>query len=233
MSYARLGEFAAAERAIDRSKRFAALGDGIARLDSLIARTAIHLERGDVADASALALECAETSETLGAVSCAVASNVFLGVSRLLLEDAPGARAPLERGLELSLVTYMAPLRTIATGQLGSVNARLGDIAAAEAGWSGALASARASGDRYGEAMTLWGRARTHARQSKPDWDAALSDLDLTLNLLEAMDARPSIARALRDRVQVLRAVGRGEDADEAERRSREIAGELALKDFN
>lgn len=233
MAYARLGEFGEAENAIGRSKRFADLGDGIARLDSLIARTAIQLERGEVADASALALECAETSEILGAVSCAVASNVFLGVSRLLLEDAPGARAPLERGIELSLVTYMAPLRTIARGQLGSVNARLGDATAAEAGWDESLASARASGDRYGEAMTLWGRARTRARQSSPDWAAALGDVDSALVLLEAMEAQPSVARALRDRVQILRAIGRGEEADEAERRSREIAAQLGLKDFN
>jgi len=233
MTYARLGEFEAAERAIGRSKRFAAMGDGIARLDSLIARTAIHLERGDFADASALASECAATSEALGAVSCAVASNVLLGVSRLLLQDAPGARAPLERGLELSLVTYMASLRTIAQGQLGSVNARLGDLKAAEAGWSDSLAAARASGDRYGEAMTLWGRAQTHAQQPMPDWSAALSDLDAVLPLLEAMDARPSLARALRDRAQALRAVDRSREADEPERRSREIAGQLGLKDFN
>jgi tetratricopeptide (TPR) repeat protein len=232
MTYARLGEFEAAERAIGRSKRFAALGDGIARLDSLIARTAIHLERGDLADASALASECAESSEALGAVSCAVASNVFLGVSRLLLEDAPGARAPLERGLELSLVTYMAPVRTVAIGLLGSVKARLGDLPAAEAGWNEALAAARATGDRYGEAMTLWSRAQTHAHPPTPDWAAALSDLDLALALLEAMDARPSIARALRGRAQALRAVGRGGEADEPERRSREIATQLGLKDF-
>jgi tetratricopeptide (TPR) repeat protein len=232
MTYARLGEFEAAERAIGRSKRFAALGDGIARLDSLIARTAIHLERGDLADASALASECAERSEALGAVSCAVASNVFLGVSRLLLEDAPGARAPLERGLELSLVTYMAPVRTVAIGLLGSVKARLGDLPAAEAGWNEALAAARATGDRYGEAMTLWSRAQTHAQPPTPDWASALSDLDLALALLEAMDARPSIARALRGRAQALRAIGRGTEADEPERRSREIATQLGLTDF-
>ena len=233
MGYARLGEFAEAENAIGRSKRFAALGDGIARLDSLISRTAIQLERGELADASALALQCAETSEALGAVSCAVASNVFLGVSRLLLEDAPGARAPLERGIELSLVTYMAPLRTVARGQLGSVNAWLGDVPAAEAGWDESLADARASGDRYGEAMTLWARARTHARQSTPDWAAALTDLDAALLLLEPMGARPSIARALRDRAQALRAIGRGAEADEVDERSRDIGGELGLKDFS
>jgi tetratricopeptide (TPR) repeat protein len=233
ITYARLGEFPAAERALSRAERFAAQGDEIARLDSLISRSAINLERGDVAEGSALAQHCAETSETLGAVSCAVASNVFLGQSRLIQEDALGAKGPLERGLELSLVTSMAPMRTLAKGMLGTVRARLGDMPAGVAGWNDALTAARAGGDRFGEAVTLWGRGRTHARQSPPDWTAALGDLDAAVGLFEAMEARPSLARALRDRALVLRAVGRGGDGDEAERRSHEIAGEIGLKDFD
>jgi tetratricopeptide (TPR) repeat protein len=233
ITYARLGEFEAADRALSRAESFAAQGDEIARLDSLISRSAINLERGEVAEGSALALHCAETSEALGAVSCAVASNVFLGQGRLILEDALGAKAPLERGLELSLVTYMAPMRTLAKGMLGSVRARLGDIPAGDAGWNDALAAARDGSDRFGEAVTLWGRARTYIRQSPPDWPAALGDLDRALALFEAMEARPSVARAMRDRAQVLTAVGRGGEADEAERRSREIASQIGLKDFN
>jgi tetratricopeptide (TPR) repeat protein len=233
ITYARLGEFAAAERALGRSKRFAEQGDGIARLDSNIARVSILLERGDIDEGSALASQCADTSEALGAVACSVAANVLLGQSRLILEDAPGALGPLERGLELSLVTYMAPMRTLAQGMLGSVNARLGDLPAADAGWNDALAAAHTAGDRFGEAVTLWSRARTHLRQGAPDWAAALSDLDAAVALFEAMEARPSLARALRDRAEVLRAVGRGGEADEAERQSREIAAQIGLKDFS
>ena len=46
------------------------------------------------------------------------------------------------------------------------------------------------------------------------------------------MDARPSLARVLRDRARVLRAVGRTKDADATEQRSKSIATELGLKDF-
>ncbi|MEK6207844.1 MAG: hypothetical protein AABM32_09400 [Chloroflexota bacterium] len=233
ITYARLGEFAEAERALSRAERFAAEGDEIARLDTLITRSAINLERGDIAEGSALALQCAETSEALGAVSCAVASNVFLGQGRLILEDAVGARAPLERGLELSLVTYMAPMRTLATGMLGSVRARLGDLPAGDAGWNGALEAARAGSDRFGEAVTLWGRARTYVRQGAPDWAAALSDIDKAVALFDAMEARPSLARALRDRGQVLRAIGRNSEADETQHRALEIAGQMGLRDFS
>jgi tetratricopeptide (TPR) repeat protein len=233
ITYARLGEFAEAERALSRAERFAAEGDEIARLDTLITRTAINLERGDMAEGSALALQCAETSEALGAISCAVASNVFLGQGRLTLEDALGARAPLERGLELSLVTYMAPMRTLAQGMLGSVRARLGDLPAGDAGWNEALEAARAGSDRFGEAVTLWGRARTYVRQGAPDWAAPLSDLDKAVALFEAMEARPSLARALRDRAQVLRAIGRNAEADDVQHRALEIATEIGLKDFS
>jgi tetratricopeptide (TPR) repeat protein len=233
ITYGRLGEFAAADRALGRAERLAAQGDEIARLDSLISRSAINLERGDIAEGSALALQCAETSETLGAVACAVASNVFLGQSRLTLEDALGARAPLERGIELSLVTDMAPMRTLAKGMLGSVRAQLGDVPAGDAGWNDALSAARAGGDRFGEAVTLWGRARTRIRQATPDWAAALTDLDTAVALFESMEARPSLARTLRDRALVLRAAGRSREADEAERRSREIAGQIGLRDFS
>jgi tetratricopeptide (TPR) repeat protein len=233
MTYARLGEFDEAERALARSERFAAQGDEIARLDNDIARTAIQLERGEIDDASKLGLLCAQTSETLGAVSCAVAANVLLGQSRLVLEDALGAKAPLERGLELSLVTEMAPMRTLAKGMLGSVRSRLGDEPAGAAGWNDALATAVSGGDRFGEAVTLWGRARTHVRQQTPDWSAALADLDKALALFELMEARPSIARVLRDRAGVLRAQAQTTEADAAEQRSRGIATELGLRDFS
>src|SRR5206468_4348058 len=233
MAYARLGQFGDAQRALARSERFAAQGAEIARLDNDIARTAIQLERGDIDDASRLGLLCAQTSETLGAVSCAVAANVLLGQSRLILEDALGAKAPLERGLELSLVTEMAPMRTLAKGMLGSVRARLGDQPAGDAGWNDALATAVSGGDRFGEAVTLWGRARTHVRQPIPDWSAALADLDNAVKLFEVMEARPSVARTLRDRGEVLYALGRTPEADSAHQRAREIASELGLKDFS
>jgi len=233
ITYARMGEFASAERALSRATRFADQGDEIARLDSLIARVSILLERGDVDEGSVLASQCAETSEALGATSCSVAANVLLGQSRLILEDAPGARGPLERGLELSLVTYMAPMRTLAQGMLGSVRARLGDLRAGDAGWTDALMAAHAAGDRFGEAVTLWGRARTRVRGDAPDWAAALPDLDAAVALFDAMEARPSLARALRDQAAVLRAIGRTADAEKADERSRELAAELGLKDFS
>jgi tetratricopeptide (TPR) repeat protein len=232
MTYARLGDFAAAEETLARSQRLAGQSDAIARVDVMIAGAAIHLERGELDEASAQALQCATRSEELGAYACVVASNVMYGAASLAQEDAPAAKGPLERGNELCLVTNMAPMRTLIQGMLGSVRAQLGDLPGGVAGWDEALAGARAMNDRFGEAQTLWARARSYVRQAKPDWREALADFDRAIALFEAMETRPSLARALRDRAQALRALGRADDAADAERRSSDLARQLGLKDL-
>ena len=70
-------------------------------------------------------------------------------------------------------------------------------------------------------------------RMDPEDWTAIVSQAFARMNaLFEAMEARPSLARALRDRAAVLRAIDRTSDALEADRRSREIAQQIGLKDF-
>lgn len=231
ITYARLGDFAAAEDTISRAERVAGDGDAIAIVDVDIAASALHLERGELDKASARSLACAARAEGLGAYACVVASSVMYGAASLALEDALAAKQPLERGSELSVVTNMAPMRTLIQGLLGSVRAQLGDLQGGVAGWDEALANARAMNDRYGEAQTLWGRARTHARQATPDWAVALTDLDRAIELFEAMETRPSLARALHDRAQALRHLGRTDEAADADRRSGELARELGLRD--
>jgi len=70
-------------------------------------------------------------------------------------------------------------------------------------------------------------------RRPSPDWNAAIADLDKALGLFEVMEARPSIARVLRDRGDVLRAEGRTAEADAAQQGARDLATELGLKDFS
>lgn len=233
ITYARLGEFAKAEEALARSERLSDLGgDAISRVDVLIAKAAIQLERGDFDAASALSLECATRADELGANACVVGATALYGVARLATDDARTAEAPLERANELSLVTSMAPMRTAIQSLLGSVRARLGDIPAGIAGWNDALASARAMSDRFGEAYTFWGRARTYQREPAPDWTAVLGDLEKAVGLFRAMEARPALARALADRANALRAVGRAAQAADDDRESHELSRELGLKDL-
>jgi hypothetical protein len=86
--------------------------------------------------------------------------------------------------------------------------------------------------DRFGEAYTLWGRARTYAREPAPDWTAVLSDLDKAIELFRAMEARPALARALRDRANALRGAGRAADASSDDREAQELSRELGLEDL-
>jgi len=230
LGYARLGEFDAAESTLERSEDLSAKGD--ARLDSEIARVSLHLERGDLEAGVELGTRCAADAEALGATACGVAANVLLGSVRLQLEDVLGAKSPLERGLELAAVTSMPAMRTLGQAMAGSVRARLGDKPAGVAEWGEALAAAQAMSDRYGEAVTLWNRGRSRSRQREPDHAAALVDLDAARALFESMEARPAIARVLRDQSQTLRALGRITEAEEADRSARALAQELGLKDF-
>jgi hypothetical protein len=232
MAYARLGDFAAAERTVAHADRIAAGGDPIAALDARIARSAIMLERGDIAEGEALASTCAAGAEDLGALACVVAANTMAGMGHLARDDAPGAKAPLERGDELAEVSNMAPFRTMTQGMLGSVRAQLGDVPGGIAAWKFALERANATHDVGGEALTLWQRARVEASGTAPDYAAALADIDATVKLFEGMETRPALARALRLRAQILRALGRAAEADAADQRSKAIASELGLKDF-
>ena len=230
MTYARLGEFKAAEETIARAQRSAGHGDAIARLDADIAQSSLDLERGEATKACVQAGDCSQRAEDMGAYACVVAANVMFGAASLAREDARGARVPLERGNELSMVTNMGALRTLTQGMLGSTLARLGDLPGGVAEWDAALANARVMGDRYGEAQTLWGRGRTYASQK--DWATALPDIERAAQLFDEMEARPALARSLRDRAHVLREVGRDAEAQADEKRSAELAGELGLRDL-
>jgi len=232
MTYARLGDFEAAERAVAHAERIAERGDPIAALDAKISRSAMLIERGDIAEGETLASTCAAGAEELGALACVVAASAMTGMAHLARDDALGAKVPLERGDELAEVTNMSSFRTLTQGMLGSVRSRLGDVPGGIAAWTFALERADATHDVAGEAMARWERARVEASGERPDYTAALADVDVTVKLAEEMEARPWLARALRLRAQILRALGRPADADDADRRSRAIAAELGLKDF-
>ena len=231
-TYARLGEWAAAERAIGVAERLAATGDPIARLDAMIARSIIELERGAIREGMATARRCAADAEELGAVTCSLSSNLNLGQGHLELDEAASARAPLQRGHELSLVANLPPLRVLAQGLLSSAEGSLGDQAAAVRGWDEALAAGHAIGDRLHEATIRWTRARVAARREPPDHRAALEDLDAARALFEAMEAQPALARVLRDRAESLRPLGRAEEAARSAEEAERIAAALGLTDF-
>lgn len=230
IGYSRLGRFGEAAAVLAEAKRIAADGDPIAALDAEISESALLVERGEIQAGERLASICAVRSEELGAMACAVPANIISGAAHLAREDALGAKAPLERGEELSHVSAMGAFATLAEGMLGTVRARLGDLPAGLAGWAGALEHARSSHDRYGEAVTLWQRAGVTLTD---DPAAALADIDGAIALFEEIGARPSVARTLRDRARILGALERATEADAAAAQAAALAAELGLSDFD
>lgn len=231
MTYARLGEFDAADEVIARGTQQAARGDEISRVDIDITQSALSYERGDLDRAAQQAFQCSARAEGLGAYACVVAANVMFGSATMAMDDASAAKLPLERGDELAMVTNMAPFRTLTKGLLASSYAQLGDLPTGVRGWNEALGTARGMNDRYGEARVLWARGRTLTLQSPPDWTAALADFDSAVQIFGEMEARPALARALHDRAKALRALDRAAEAAEVERRSLNLGRELGLKD--
>ena len=231
MTYARLGEFDAAEEIVARGTKQAARADEMSRIDIEITQSAVNYERGELDRAAQQALQCSTRAEGLGAYACVVAANVMFGSATMAKDDASSAKVPLERGDELAMVTNMAPFRTLTKGLLASSYAQLGDLPTGVAGWNEALGGARGMNDRYGEARVLWARGRTFALQSPPDWTAALADFDNAVRLFEEMEARPALARSLYDRAKALRALGRTAEAAEVEQRALTLGRDLGLKD--
>ncbi len=231
MAYARLGDFDVADETMVRSERMAEESDAIARVDVAITRSMLRLERGDTETAYAVAQQCAVRAEELGAYACVVAANSIYGAAASSLEKLPNAKPALERGSELCRMTNMAPFQTLTRALLGSARAELGDLPGGVADWDEALAAARTMNDRWGEAQTLRGRALSLAKQPNPDWTAVLADIDRALQLLEAMEARPSVARVRHERAEVLRRLGRRDEADDLDRRAQAQARELGLLD--
>jgi len=231
MTYARLGEFDAADEIVARGQQQAARADEISRVDIDITQSAVNYERGELDRAAQQAFQCSARAEGLGAYACVVAANVMFGSATMAKDDASSAKLPLERGDELAMVTNMAPFRTLTKGLLASSYAQLGDLPSGVAGWNVALSSARGMNDLYGEARVLSARGRTLALQSPPGWGPALADFENAARLFEEMEARPALARALHDRAKALRALGRTAEAVEVEHRSLTLGRELGLKD--
>ena len=233
IDYARMGEFKAAEETIERALQFAGDGDAIARVDVDIAQAALDLERGDSDTARREALSCATRAEDMGAYACVVASNVMFGAASLARNDAPGAKAPLERGSELCHVTNMAPMRTLLNGLLGSTRARLGDLPGGIAQWDEALAEC----SRYGRSLrrgpdAVGSRPEQRppgepepgvgSRRPRPGDRAVRRDGSATRRWL----ARCTTARSC------CRPSAAPTDADGDEHRSNELGRELGLRDM-
>lgn len=227
MGYAELGEFEKADEAAANAMELAEGGDLIAKLDAQIAYSMVRATRGDLEGAAPVALDCVTRAEETGAFACVMPSAWVLGDIYHRQGRYEEARQILKRASDIAASVDRRLMRPTIQGWLGSTASALGDTAAAKGNWDEALATTRATGNRFGEASILAKRGQELA--SRGDAESALADFDAAAAVLEAEGARPFLARVLRGWGETLRATGRREEGDEKLRRALELFEDMGI----
>lgn len=228
LGYARMGDFARARVAVDRAVALAEGGDPIARLDANITKAILESMSGNLAEAHDLAQQCVLQADSLGSPSCAVFSRFVLADVQLRQGQPELARPTLERGDILAFgAAFVKPM---IEAWLAAAQAELGDVAGARAAWENAIGEAVAGGDRFSEAAIRLRRAATLARQPDPRWSDILADLEVSVAVFEAAEARPFLADALELRGRALIALGHSEEGRTQSERASQVRESMALK---
>ena len=229
VGYARVGDFAAAERAATESDAIARTADLMAILDAQANHAYIDLERGDLDRAADTALACRVQADEAGALSCSVLSNFLLGFARALRGEPSAARSAFERGRDVAQAASAAPWRNRILGGLSWSRAMLGDADAdALADLDRAIETARQMRDPYDEGTLLMLRGTIRAR-SDDTRATAIADFAAAKELFTAIGARPALVRTLRAWAGALEAAGREDEASQQRTEANAVAEDLGI----
>jgi tetratricopeptide (TPR) repeat protein len=229
VGYGRLGEFDKADEAIKRAQEVAQGGDLIARLDALIGESMVKSMRGDLEGAVPLAMRCTNMAEEAGATACVVASNLVLGDSYMRQGNFGDAKIAIDRGSEVAEVTGQRMFRPSIAAYRRNLAASMGTYTLQGRTFEEALAEAQELSDGWAVANIIWRRAETEV--AKPDADRAqmFSDYATAAAQFEEMDARPVLARVLRDWGKALQSAGNQDDGREKLNRAQTLFEEMGL----
>ena len=229
LGYARVGDFAAAERAATESDAIARTADLMAMLDAQANHAYIDLERGELDRAADTALTCRVQADEAGALSCSVLSNFLLGFARVLNGEPSAARSAFERGRDVAQAASAAPWRNRILGGLSWSRAMLGDADAdALADLDRTIETARQMRDPYDEGTLLMFRGTFRARSDETR-TAAIADFAAAKELFAAIGARPALVRTLRAWAGALEAAGRGDEASQLRSEANRVAQEIGI----
>jgi len=229
LGYARVGDFAAAERAAAESDAIAQTADLMAILDAQATHAYIDLERGDLDRAADAARACRAQADEAGALSCSVLSNYLLGFVGVVRGEPSAARSAFERARDVAQAASAAPWRNRVLGGLSWSRAMLDDTSTdAIADLDLALETARQTHDPYDEGTLLMLRGTIRARSDETR-EAARADLAAAHEMLMSIGARPAVIRTLRAWARVLDAAGHGSEASERRSQADVLATELGV----
>jgi len=229
LGYARVGDFAAAERAAAESDAIARTADLMAMLDAQANHAYIDLERGELDRAADTALACRAQADEAGALSCSVLSNYLLGFADVLRGQPSAARSAFERARDVAQAASAAPWRNRVLGGLSWSRVMLGDAGTdALTDLDLALETARQMKDPYDEGTLLMLRGTIRARSNETRV-AAIADFAAAKELFTAMGARPALVRTLRAWAGALDAAGQTAEASQRQREADALAAELGM----
>jgi tetratricopeptide (TPR) repeat protein len=232
IGYARLGEFAKAEVAVQRSKSLAEQGDVVVRVDALIGESTLHSIRGDLEAAVPLAMLCTQLAEAAGASACVVASNFVLGDAYMRQGQFAAAKIAFDRSDEISQVTEQRIFRPSIAAYLRSLGASMGNFDTHGHTFDEAIEESRDIDDKFGEATIVWKRADTEAKKPAGELDEArmLADFSSATAQFTDMAARPFVARVERDWGQALLAIGQRDEGRAQLSAARDLMAELGIQ---
>jgi tetratricopeptide (TPR) repeat protein len=225
---ARSGDFAAARTASERSLALAEhSGDPNVLLDNQIFSGLVAAEQGNLDLAVELTREGVRLADEVGNTYCSLVGNFYLGDQHLRRGEAAEAVASLTRSRDLAEFCDAGSLVSLSDAWLCAARARLGDADLQPL--DPPLHHTQVTGDRYAESLVLQLRARARASQPDPDWQASIDDLRCASTNLEALGARPPLARVLADLGRALVKAGRDREAAHATERADELARSMGL----
>lgn len=207
---ARLGEFELADQWLNRAQALAGRSqDPNALMDVDLHRGFVESERGNITQALAFARRGTEIATRIDNKACALVGYFIMGDQQMKLGLREQAMRSLERSTEIAEFCDVADIENLSRAWLSTVRAQLGEEQAVLPRLDASLAKATQMGDRLGQGEILRQRAIARARMAGPDWDAIKADFDASIAIFEQIEARPSLARALRDYGLTLEAGGR------------------------
>jgi predicted ATPase len=227
---ARQGRFDEALEAAAGAQRLAENGDLIAKLDAQIGASTVHAMRGDLDSAIPIALQCTNQAEQAGATACVVASNFVLGDAYTQQGKFEAAQIAFERSNEVAETFQERSFRPSVLAYLRSNAVNLGQVAVDNKDFEEALAIARASHDRWSEAVVVWKRAQFEATRGGGSSERALADYATAAEGFEKMGGRPLLARVLRGWGQALRGLGQAADGEAKLRRALALFEEMGIE---
>ena len=210
----RLGRFDEAEEAAQRAMKLGENGDLIAKLDSMIGESTVHSLRGDLETAvpiATVARRCPKRPvpqpALWPAISCSATRTCGQG-------NFKSAQIAFERSNEVAESFGENSFRPSLLAYMRANSASLGAMATNGDAFQEALTLAQDNGDKFSEAAIIWKRAQYEAG-SGADADHALTDFADAATRFEEMDAKPYLARTLRDWGELLRRSDRRAEGDD------------------